>query len=69
MRNNEKCARREFLPDDLLDLLVVLRVDGGSGLVKDEDLASPEQGAGQAHQLPLAGRQVGSTPATDKRFQ
>ena len=69
MRNNEKSARRELLPDDLLDLLVVLRINSRGGLVQDEYLATPKQSTGQAHQLSLAGRQVGSASEIEKLFQ
>ena len=43
-----------------LDQVVGLEVHSGRGLVQDQDLGLPEDGAGQADQLPLTHREVGA---------
>lgn len=54
MRDGEHGAVRELRPDGGLDQVIRLQVDGGRGLVQDQNAGVPQEGAGQAHQLPLA---------------
>ena len=59
--DGEDGAVCELLPDQLGDVVVRLSVQGGGGLVQDEEPALPEEGPAQADQLSLALAQV--TPA------
>ena len=56
--NCEHGAVVELLPDGGLDQVVCLEVDRGRGLVQDQHLSLPQQGARQAHQLALAHTQI-----------
>jgi len=54
-------AVRESFSDGCLDEVVRLSIDVGRRLVQDEHRAVPQDGARQAHQLPLADAQVSSS--------
>ena len=61
MSNGEDGAVNKLLPDQLGDVVICLSIQGGGGLVQDEEPALPEEGPAQADQLSLALAQV--TPA------
>lgn len=54
MRDGEDGAVRELRPDGGLDQVIRLQVNGGRGLVQDQNAGVPQEGAGEAHQLLLA---------------
>ena len=58
MRDGQDCAILELGRDHLLDQLVVLDVDVGSGLVDQDDLAVLQEGPADAQKLFLPHRQV-----------
>jgi len=60
VRDDKDGARRKLAADDGLDVAVALDVDGGRGLVEDEDLAAPKERTAEADELPLAAREVGA---------
>lgn len=53
VRYGEDSAVLKLGADGGLDEVVGLQVDGSRGLVQDEDPGLPQEGSGQAHQLPL----------------
>jgi len=60
MSDGDDGAVRESFSDGCLDEVVRLGVDVGRRLVQDEHHAVPQDGARQAHQLPLTNAQVHS---------
>ncbi len=58
MRDGEHGAVGELCADGCLDEVVRFQVDGGRGLVQDEDLGLAEQRPGQAHELALSDGEV-----------
>merc|ERR1719487_1043073 len=58
VRNNKDSARRKLAADDGLNVAVALHINGGSRLVEDENLRSPQQRTAEANELPLASTKV-----------
>ena len=54
----ENCALLKLHPDGALDEVICLQVHGRRGLVQNQDLGLPEQGAGKAHQLSLTNTEI-----------
>lgn len=59
MCNGQHRAGLELGADGSLDEVVRLQVNGGRGLVQNEDSALAEEGSGQAHELPLTHAEKG----------
>lgn len=52
--NGQHGAVLKLCPDGHLDEVISLQVDGGRGLVQDQDPGFAQESSGQAHELPLA---------------
>lgn len=59
--NGQHGAILKLCPDGHLDEVISLQVDGGRGLVQDQDPGFAQESSGQAHELPLA-----NTAGTDR---
>lgn len=61
MRNCNDCWLSEILPYCLLNVTICLAIDGGRGLIKNDDLRASQPSTSQTHQLPLTNGQIGTT--------
>lgn len=64
MRNDNHSSILHCILNGLLHLLLVCFVEGGSGLVQQEDARLPDQGARNGHPLLLAAREHATLEAT-----